>query len=410
MKFLITLILFVTIISSAYAKDCDSELPGHLIPFNDSFSGNAEIVLGFYLNDYYGSLNDYYKPMINSAFNYSIYVNTGLKFKIPDGSEGNGSGKGSGIGSVAKFSMRDFFYENINTDRSIKTGFLTTSLNEHLLLDERGFGLDYRQKFGLITPRLFASSVLYEFQKEGRGCISKELNVAHDYYKKNPEAFSQYFGGINIEIGGSSSSISNQQVESDDEFSEFTETTNAVPFKIDSTYYIEAYDFGNDYKQFIGLHNSYSIIIIDYSIESALQLYNEDVSIGYTAKLYRTIFTKTVGSIKPYSGYTSYNIIVGDEQFRPYFSNMYLSDRMQYLANDKNVLYAGIEYRPIKKIILDAAEYYKIAGEQSMEFDFGLTYYYWEHSKIKIGYNLINSGDKNIGLYHQAYTEIRHLF
>ena len=251
-----------------------------------------------------------------------------------------------------------FTFRNQEAPTVQKSDFLTTTLNNQLLLDERGLGFDIMRTCSSVQLRFFASSVLYEFSREGRTCISKSTFVKRETGEKKPDSFSQYFWGTQLSfiIGGGSSPAVKAE---DDEFSDIDTTTASRPFSIDVLYYGEGLDYAKNRRHFAALHNEYFFKIIDYHFETALQYYKRYATVGYIGGLSRNFFMGKAGIIKPFVGYTGYNCIKGHEAFAPSFSNMFLSDRMQYLTLDNQIIFGGITYRPFERMAFEIADYQK---------------------------------------------------
>ena len=421
-KIFISVILLFLTWNEIYAKDCDSELDSHLLKLNENSNANAEFVFGGYFDNENGTYEDYYKPMINLAYEYNfsadtlLYYNGAFKYRVskdePEGeavaveTESN-HGKGMGTGAF-KFGFRHFYLQHKDESSQIKLGFLTTTLNEMLLVDERGLGADYKLTTGIVKTHVFATQIVSQFAREDAGCVSKTTFKNREIAPKT-ETFSDAFGGINFELD-----FEKHVAESDNPDDEFLEVkkedAGKKPFKMDFTYYVESYDYLKDYKHFAALHQAYMLFGLSYAVEGAFQFYNEDVAFGGILKVSKTFFNDTVGAIKLFSGYTGWDEIKGDSPFMPLDSNIFLSDRQQYLTYDNNVVFYGINYRPVQRVIFEIAAYHNSGNTHSMELDINLTVYYTESAKAKIGYNLIEKPDITGDYYNQFYGEIRQIF
>lgn len=414
----IIFMLSVIFIVPSYSRECVSELPAHLIKVTDSFSANSEVVLGEYIHDGTGQYDNYHKIMVIGAAewfftrNSGVYFNGAVKYiprnksKIDTGDDPKGKGSGKGNDHV-RFSLRDLYLQSSSESYYAKAGFVTVTVNESLLVDERGVGFDAGLMFPKIKFRTFASSVVREFMREGRTCASKNFFEARESEENgNFNSLSRYFWGIQtgITLWGSGTDVNSD----DEEFSDVKAET-ARPFVLNVMYYGEGVDNGRDRHHFFDLHNKYSLATIDYRVEGAVQYYHRDYTVGYIGEMSRRFYLGESFEIKPFIGYTAYNTVQGDTPFEPLFSNMFLGERMQYLTRDDDVIFSGIRVVPVKKVELDFSGFRKISGDKSYELDSEITFYYLKPSKIRIGYAYV-SIDDNERKIHMIYGEVRHIF
>ena len=424
-KYIIIIIVIQLILTNlSFSKECESELNGNLIKVSESDSLNAEIVVSANINNETYAFKAYFMPMLNFAYQHTFsdtflfFTNVGIKFKTYSEEEESpiyNTNSSGGRFSIVKPALRELYFSSFTQDYQLKFGFLTTSLNEQLLLDERGAGFDFNYKTEHLNFRVFGSAVINAFSKEGKMCISKSKFVATEFPDGESSAWNvqRYFYAVSFEfIFGSRPAVQqNPDSNSEDEFQETTpENVNTKPFKFDLTYFSEYYSDIDKFKHFLGIHSANTILGLDYAIEGAFQFYRGDVAFGYIIRLSDTFIFGNGQKLKVFAGYTGYHKISGSSPFMPVSSNLFLSERMQYLTYDDKILFYGISYSPVKFFELEISGYHQLSSASSSEMDIILTFYYYKASKIRIGYSLVERKDLYQSYYHQFFVELRFMF
>lgn len=403
------------IFSFLYGKECDSELNAHLIPFSEKTSGNTEFVLSGYLFreqekwDWNGKI--FFNFALEHYFSDSWYffMNSALKYKTESTKETDSQNKGKGLGNYPiRLGVRDFFLGYQDSTFEAKIGFLTYTLNDSLLLDERALGLDMRWKESFfIQPRFIVGWVISRLAREGRSCASQFAFDKKEDLVKDKE-FANSFGAIvfNWNFITSNKRETKREEKEEEEFEEINNNDkNTIPFRFQTNYYFETYDNYEEWKQFIGLYHSYGLGDFRYSLEIATQFYQKGIALGYLARFSYLFFFSSF-SLQTSAGFTSYLSLQNNSIFSPIFSNLFLSDYMQYLTKDKDILFLEIQFKPSQFFYLSSAFYYDLSGIKTWEIDNAITYYYKENSQIRFSYQQIQKEN----LYHQFLLEIRHIF
>lgn len=425
------LIYSSTITVSAFAKDCDSELAGHLIKINDSFSANAELFLGSYYSNLTGANKLRFIPMVNVAtdvtFNStsSLYFNGAIKHNEFSTSNEvltteEGSSKGTEIGSF-KVGLRELHYENRKDSLSYRIGFMTYSMENQLLMDERALGIDIISKNSLFNIRFFAAGLLDPFARQKQSCVSKstfrpheETEIKSDGIKKRGAGKNftmiNHFMGFQIDFSEQKKASASDTTDTQDEFKSVDENeSNEIISSYGLLYLLETSDNMKNLRHYPGLFFTGSLANVDFATETALQFTEGDITLGYIIKLHKTFIASDTSSYKIFYGYTAFNNLKGKNIFSPHNSHMSLSDVNQYHTADNNVIFYGINYNHNSTLSFETTNYNKLFDENSSELDLGLTWHYQPASKIKLGGNLLY-GKVYASKKYQSYFEIRHIF
>jgi hypothetical protein len=431
-----TLLACLAISPAAFGKECDSELNGNLHKANENVQGNAELFLGIYNSNFKDESKTTLTPMLNLAGEVktsaesSLFVNGSVKYKVPTDEEkeeeGESTGeegkKGAQLGDW-RIGLRDAYFRSKIAAVDAKLGFMTYTMGEQLLLDDRALGIDLAIPTSIASLRLFAAGVLDPFSREKQACISKNTfapkaleeeegdGETHEKGKGRNFAISKHFAGVRLEFGAGPHHEKPAATNSEEDEFETTslEATNEQNTRYGLIYFVESKDDLSTFRHFPGVFGNTTIASIDVTGETAVQLDDDSSTLGYIGKINRSFVLSDARVVKLFSGYTAYHEISGERAFAPTYSNLFLGEAAQYLTKENNIAFAGAAYHPTNTLGLQAATYGKITDSTSSELDLSATYYYWEHSKLKLGGNWL-FGDRYRNDLYQAYAEIRHLF
>jgi hypothetical protein len=418
--------------SNAVAKDCDSELNGNLHEAAANVKGNAELFLGVYNSNFKGTNKTTLTPMLNFAGEVktgddsSLFLNGAIKYKVPveeeEEEDSNEGKKGAQLGDW-RIGLRDAYFRSKTGAVDYKLGFMTYTMGEQLLLDDRALGMDLTIPTPLFSARVFAAGVLDPLSREKQTCISKntfapesemeeeENSETHEKGKGRNFAMSKHFAGVRLEFGDSPRHEKPAATGGEEEEFEATsiEATNEQSARYGLLYFVESREDLSKFKHFPGAFGNASAAGIDLAGEAALQITDGGSAVGYLAKAGRSFVLSDARVVKLFTGYTAHNSLSGDEAFGTSYSNLFLGEAAQYLTKDNNIAFAGASFQPTQSLGFQLASYNKLSKAASSELDLSTTYYYLAHSKAKIGANWLYGDAYNEDLY-QAYLEIRHIF
>ncbi len=419
----------------ALEKECDSELNAHLLELNPHVKANAEAVIGVYHSNFKDPNETTVTPMVNFATDVTtsdrtnVFVNGSIKYKVETTSEASEDTssegkKGAQIGDW-RILFRDAYLHQKNDVFDAKIGFMTYTLGEQLLLDDRALGIDVTVPGKLFSTRFFAAGVLDPFSREKQNCISKNTFRPHDEEESNESetgtekkgkgrnfSISKHFAGFRVDFSENNQHSTDAQQKASDKEDEFVATTmeqaNTSRTHYGLLYLVESRDDFTTFRHFPGAFLNTSIATVDLNAETALQLYDGDSTLGYLGKAYRSFVLPDSQIVKLFTGYTAFNTIKGDSAFEPSYSNIFLGEVNQYLTKENNIAFVGGSYHPNSSLEFQFGSYHKILDQNSSEFDLNTTYYYYKYSKIKVGANWIY-GKAFPDERYQVYAEIRHI-
>lgn len=386
---LITLLFFFIPLISFSQWDCRSSLNSHLKPIykKSNLLWAAEFTSGL------GVMND--RNIVNTMFFVGLnYYKKNNEFYIEGGMKGWGNTLYAPENKNNSFfikkrrpGLREAFYNLKSEKINIKAGFQSMTMNDFLLVNERGFGIDISKTIGNLDFSVKGASVIKDLARMGSYCSVKYLyNLVHseeELVLGNKIGETNFSGLVltwnipetktqkDIEQNSDSSdefksvdeSDEFKSVEGNDEFSEFKSVENTQETITKSKFSLRQFvkktgiivysEYGasiGQQKIFAGSFAEFATPFkTKFETEAIFQNISDNNAIIYHLKLSKRLSISKKQKLYLGSVYTG-KININDNAFySARFSNLFLGEILRLDAPEIPIIQAFVKYNLVAK-------------------------------------------------------------
>ena len=397
------------------AKECESLVEGKLRALSPSTAGGAEIVWRNFFANATGEYQYSTNPMINMALQSKLdqevvfNFNVGFKYKseqealekallvkpAADQADNVVKEKGRGIklgDTHVKLGLRALNFSSKTSQGDLwDLGFMTFTLNDKLLLDERGLGVSYKKPLAIGQVHLFSGAVFTQLVREGKSCISQNTFLASDSEETVGNLFAGAFLYWNVQ--GPPTPTGPAAAVDEEEFIPVEASQPEIrPALWGAGLLFNGNQQVEDGKLYFDLYHRSSVgTLVDYSAEVAVEKFQQASSLGYYLKLFKTFTTGNNQIIRPQVGFSSFHLLNGKQAFAPENSNLFLGEIMQFTPTGKDIVFYGFTYVINDDWSAAINQYGHYGNAQERELNSDLQYHFGQKGYFKVSYNYVKN-------------------